>query len=304
MLKIIKSKIKKVQLMTTIYDKTRKLYYKYFFSDEGFIRKKFKKRVGREVDLEDPVKFNDKLQWLKLNWYDTLAVKCSDKYRVRDYVREKIGAEYLNELYGVYDSVEEIDFNKLPKSFVLKATHGSGFNIICKNKNEINLHKEAKEMKRWLKINFFWQSREWVYKDIEPKIICEKYLKDKNNKPPNDFKIFCFNGEPKLIQVDFNKFSSPRRNIYEYNSGWDFVDAEVEYPNIPDVNITNLKNLDKMLELSKILSNDFPHVRVDLYNIDGEIIFGELTFFHGSGMRSSRPEELKIKMGSWLKLPK
>jgi hypothetical protein len=304
MVKIIKNYLKKNQLIMSIYDRIREMYFKYCISDEDLIKKQFKKKVGREVNLKNPIKFNDKLQWLKLNWYDFLAVKCSDKYRVRDYVGKKIGEKYLNELYGVYNSVEEINFDKLPKSFVLKATHGSGYNIICKNKNELNLIKETKKMKRWLKINYFWQSREWVYKDIKPRIIAEKYLKDRNSKPPNDYKIFCFNGEPKLIQVDFNKFIPIKRNLYEYDLGWKFIDAEIEFQNNPGVDITNLKNFKEMLELSKILSNDFPHVRVDFYNIDGKIYFGELTFFHGNGMRSSRPEKLKMKMGNWLKLPR
>ena len=304
MLRKIKKILKKNEIIMSIYYRCRKFYYKNFFSDEGFIRKKFKKNVGRELDLKTPVKFNDKLQWLKLHWHDPLAAKCSDKFAVRKFVKDRIGKEYLNELYGVYESVNDINFNYLPKQFVLKATHGSSFNIICKNKDKIKWEKEKQKMNRWLKTNFFWHTREWVYKDIDPKIICEKYLKDKNNKPPDDYKIFCFNGEPKLIQVDFNKFSNPRRNYYEYDSGWQFIDAEVEFSNNPGVKISELKNLDKMLELSKILSDGFPHVRVDFYNIDGKIIFGELTFFHGSGIRSSRPESLKIKMGNWLKLPK
>ena len=304
MLKKIKNILKISEIIKSLIYRLKNFYYEYGFTDEYIIRKNFKKRVGREVNLENPKKFNDKLQWLKLNWYDPLAVKCADKYAVREFVKEKIGEKYLNELYGVYNSVEEIDIDKLPQQFVLKCTHGSGFNIICKNKGEMNWRKEKKKIKKWLKTNFYWHTREWVYKDIEPKIICEKYLKDKNNNPPNDYKIFCFNGEAKLIQVDFNKFNSHKRNLYEYNSGWKFIDAEIECPNHPKRDISELKNLDKMLELSEILSDEFPHVRVDFYNIEGEIIFGELTFFHGSGFRISRPEKLKIKMGSWLKLPR
>jgi len=277
-------------------------YQKYFFTDEEFIRKEFRKRLGREVDLEDPKKFNDKLQWLKLNWRDPLATKCSDKYKVREYVKEKIGEEILNELYGVYKSVDEINFKELPESFVLKANHGSGWNIICKDKKKMNWRGEFRRMKWWMRTNYYYLGREWVYDSIEPRIVCEKYLSGEDSKPPKDYKIFCFNGEPKIIEVDFDRHTDHKRNFYDLD--WNFLDLEIKYPNVPSKNIKKPEKLEKMIEYSKILSENFPHVRVDLYEVNNKIYFGELSFFHGSGMQNFRPEEFELKMGEWLELPK
>jgi hypothetical protein len=271
-----------------------------FISDEQFIRKEFKKRLGREVNLENPIKFNDKIQWLKLNWRNPIATKCADKYEVREVIKERVGPHLLNELYGVYESVEEINIDKLPKSFVLKGTHGSGFNIICKDKDQLDWNIEFEKMKTWLKTNYYWTSREWVYKDIKPRIVCEKYLIDDDIKDLRDYKFFCFNGEPKLIQVDFDRFNNHKRNIYDIE--WNLTDIEIQYPSAKNEIITKPKTLDSMLEISRILSKDFPHVRVDFYNIDETIIFGELTFFHGSGMEKFNSADFEIKIGKWLEL--
>ncbi|MFS0614935.1 ATP-grasp fold amidoligase family protein [Lederbergia ruris] len=290
------------ELIVNLYDNSKLAYYKYMISDEDLIAKKFKERLGREVDFSNPVKFNDKLQWLKLNWHDTLAIKCADKYEVRWFVKERIGEEYLNEIYGVYESVDEINIDRLPNSFVLKGTHGSGYNIICKIKTEIHWGKEFKKMRRWLRENYYWQNREWVYKDIKPRIICERYLEEPGMGQLRDYKIFCFNGVPKLIEVDFDRFDKHKRNLYDLD--WNLIDAEIRHPKDRHMNITRPKRLSEMLELAGILSKDFPHVRVDFYVVEDKIYFGELTFFHGSGMEKFNPIEFEIEMGNWLQLPK
>lgn len=303
MLRKLKSFLKKNEGILTTWHLLRQFYFKYFFSDEEMIRKKFKDKLGREVNLENPKKFNDKLQWLKLNWYDPLAVKCADKYKVREFVKDEIGEEYLNELYAVYNSVNEIDLSKLPEQFVLKGTHGSGFNIICKDKSKMNWRKEKKKMKRWLKKNYYWSSREWVYKDIKPRIIAEKYLKISKNTNIKDYRFFCFNGNPKFITVDFDIIDkkNTKRNLYDLN--WNKINARISYPN-KNVNLNKPINLGKMIKLSEILSKPFPHSRIDFYEYKNEIIFGEITFFHQSGMGKVDPEKFEIKMGSWLDLPK
>lgn len=298
----IRENLKNNEAIVRTYDKFKEFYYRHVISDEELIRKKFKKRLGREVDLENPIKFNDKLQWLKLNWHDPIATKCADKYEVREIVKEKIGEEYLNELIGVYESVDEINIDELPEKFVLKGTHGSGFNIICKDKNELNWDLEFKKMRLWLKNNYYLSKREWVYRDIKPRIICEKYLEEFETGELRDYKIFCFNGEPRLIQVDFDRFKNHKRNLYDLN--WNLIDAKIQYPNDPFVKIDRPQKLCEMLKLSKKLSEDFPHVRVDFYHIDSKLIFGELTFFHGAGFEKFWPEDFEEKMGSWLQLPK
>src|SRR5699024_5072395 len=175
--------IKKNENLIFVYDEMRNLLNRRL-TDEKLIKKQFKKRVGRELNLNEPHKYNDKLQWLKLNWYDPLATKCADKYKVREYIESKIGGRYLNKLINVYDTIEDIDIEKLPNSFVLKGTHGSGYNIICENKNDMNWKKEYNKMKGWMRNNYYWSKREWVYKDIKPRIICEEFMRDKSGKPP------------------------------------------------------------------------------------------------------------------------
>src|SRR5690625_1334207 len=278
------------------------IYYfsKWFIPDKALLQLRFRKRLKRKLNLKKPEKYNDKLQWLKLNWYNPLATKCADKYEVREYIEEKISSKYLNDLFAVYENVDEIKLEELPNSFVLKSTHGTSEVIICRDKNKFDLEKQKKIMKGWLKKNIYWTTREWVYRDIKPRIICEKLLNDSTGDLL-DYKIFCFDGEPKLIQVDFDRFNNHKRNIYDLE--WNLLEnIEINYESDPGTIIEKPKNLDKMLELSRILSEDFPHVRVDFYNMDGKIIFGELTFFPGSGLLKFNSEEFELKMGQWLKL--
>lgn len=290
-------------LLRQIKDGLRPIYYKYLISDEQLIRKRFKKRLGRELDLENPIKYNDKLQWLKLNWHDLIATKCADKYEVREIVKEKIGEEYLNELIGVYVSVEKIDIDKLPEKFVLKGTHGSGFNIICRDKSKMNWDEEFKKMKRWLRTNYYLQNRETVYKNIKPRIVCEKFLVQNDGDELRDYRFFCFNGEPKFVTVDFSitDKKKTRRNLYDLN--WNVLDAEISYPKETNIKVGKPEKLEEMIEFSKKLSSGFPHARVDFYYIDNKIIFGEITFFHQSGMGKINPEEFELEMGNWLELP-
>lgn len=295
--------IKKNDMIRDIYVKARELYYKCLFSDEGQIRKQFKSKMGRDVELNNPVRFNDKLQWLKLYWYDPVATKCADKYEVRKFVSERIGSKYLNELYGVYESLAEIDINKLPHKFVLKGTHGSGFNIVCKDKSEMNWHKEFKKMKRWLRTNYFWSTREWVYKNIRPRIICERYLQQDDGDELRDYRFFCFNGEPKFITVDFSitDKTKTRRNLYALD--WLLMNEEISYPKELVIKVKKPEQLHEMIELSKELSGGFPHARIDFYYISKKIIFGEITFFHQSGMGKIKPLRFEEVMGNWLELP-
>lgn len=296
----IKATLRKSHLVTNVYTKLRTLYFKYFLTDLTLIRRKFKKRTGRNVEFKAPTKYNDKLQWLKLYWKDPLAATCADKYEVRKTVKDLIGNKYLNEIYGVYESVDQININNLPDSFVLKGTHGSGFNIICEDKSKLNWKSEFQTMKRWLNYNYYWQNREWVYKGLKPRIISEKFLSDARGIPPMDYKIFCFHGEPKIIQVDIDRFGGHKQNFYD--TEWNFRDVEIWCDNDKSIELTKPVNFNEMLEVSRKLSKPFPHVRVDLYNLDGQIIFGELTFFHLSGMQKFRNEALEKEMGKWLRL--
>lgn len=301
MYKLIKNFIKNNETLYTLHRYFKQMYFKFYFNDKRFIQKKFKKRLGREVNLENPQKFNDKLQWLKLNWYDPLAVKCADKYAVREFVKDKIGEKYLNELYGVYSSVNEINLDELPEKFVLKGTHGSGLNIICKDKNKMNWKKAKKKMKRWMITNHYWQTREWVYKDIKPRIIAEKFIETNNNKPLKDYKFFCFNGEVKSLFVAKNRGIGTTFDFYDLD--WNWLEVKNHYPN-SNKKVEKPEKLDKMICLAKKLSKKFPQVRVDFYYENKKIYFGELTFFHFSGFESFEPESFDIEMGKWLDLNK
>lgn len=295
--------LKKSKVLVGIVHKARYFLYKYIYSDERLIKNKYKEYLNRTLELDNPVKFNDKLQWLKLNWYDTEAVTAADKYKARDFVKERIGAEYLNELYAVYESVEQIDISELPDSFVLKGTHGSGYNIICLDKHKIDWEKAFKKMEKWLSTNYFWENREWVYKDIKPRIICEKLLVEEGEEGLRDYRFFCFDGDPKFITVDFdiNEKEKTRRNLYDLK--WNLMDEEISYPKELDIKLERPAKLNEMIELSKKLSEGFPHARVDFYYVNNKIYFGEITFFHQSGLAEIRPEKFEVTMGNWLKLP-
>lgn len=298
----IRKHLKEMYLIRLAYKKILIIFYKHFANPIRQIKKRFKKRTNRELELANPQKYNDKLQWLKFNWYDKKAEVCVDKYAVRELVSSEVGREYLNELYGLYDSYSDIDFDKLPNMFALKTTNGSGTNIICRDKSKLNLKKVKQDIKIWLMSKSHFMNAEWVYKNLKPRIIIEKFMQDKTGNPPMDYKIFCFHGEPKLIQVDIDRFSEHKQNFYDEN--WNFRDVKIWCDNDKENKIEKPKNFDKMIEISKKLSKPFPHVRVDLYNVSGKIIFGELTFFHLSGMKKFIDEDLELEMGSWLDLSK
>lgn len=267
-------------------------------TDEEFVKKFYKNAFGNELDLENPITFNEKLNWLKLNLKNPNATICADKYEVRKYIENKGYGYILNDLLGVYDNVEEIDIDRLPDRFVLKGTHGSGWNLIVKDKNKVNWKPWKLIMKSWLRQNFYYYGREWVYKDIKPRIICEKFLED-SNKELLDYKIYCFNGIPKFIQIDVDRFTNHTANYYDVE--WNETDFQYSNEN-SGRKIEKPKNLKEMLEISKVLSEEFEHVRVDFYEVDGKLYFGELTFFTASGSGKFNPEKYDEIIGSWLHL--
>lgn len=303
--KRLKEYIKEIDFCYIIYEKLISFYFKHFITDKGAIKRQYKKRLNRYPEYDNPVLFTDKLQWLKLNWYDQRAVEMADKYKVRTIVSDTIGEKYLNKIYGAYNSVDEIDISKLPKSFVLKGTHGSGFNIICQDKNKMNWKQELERMSKWLKQDYFWMKREWVYKDIKPKIICERYLSDKerNSSSLVDYKFYCFNGKPHFCQVIRDRGTG--ETIDFFNMEWEhmpFVGMRL-LPNSKD-KIKMPEKFDEMIFLSKKLSKGFPFVRVDFYYVNNRIYFGEMTFFPTSGMGKFDPPEWDHKLGDLLTLPK
>lgn len=263
--------------------------------DEKAVKKFYKKKCGKELDLDNPKTFSEKINWYKLNDKNPLMAKCADKVAVREYIKGKGYSDCLNEVYGVYDRVEDIDFDSLPNQFVIKAAHGSHMNYIVKDKKSFDWKRAKKMMKTWLKQDIYWSGREWVYKDMPKRIIIEKYLEDSNGEL-RDFKFFCFNGNPYYLQIDLGRFTEHYRNYYDISKNlMRFQDSE-ELPFLEGISfpIEN-KIYDEMLQISTDLSKSFQQVRVDLYMAHNKVFFGELTFFDGGGSTFFTPQEWNYK---------
>lgn len=253
------------------------------------------------MDLKNPQSYSEKIQWLKLFDEDELRTRLSDKVLVRDWVKEKIGSEYLIPIYGVYDHFDEIDFDKLPNQFVIKTNHSSGWNIIVKDKRNFNLKKAKKRVEWWLGLDYgLWSEFEIHYSPIKPKILIEKYTVNSVGEL-NDYKFLCFDGECRYFWMDFDRTTNHKRNVYDLN--WNLQPwNQFTYGNY-EGEIEKPKNFEKMVEIAKILCKGFKHVRVDLYNVDGKIYFGEMTFTNGSGFEGIYPKEYDYKLGKMIKLP-
>ncbi|GMQ60450.1 ATP-grasp fold amidoligase family protein [Vallitalea sediminicola] len=269
---------------------------------EAILKIEFKRHAGYKLNVKNPQTFNEKLQWLKLNWYDPNATICADKYSVRKFVEDRGLGHLLNDLYGVYDNVDDINIDSLPSEFVMKVTHGCGQNLICTDKSKFNWGTEKKMFNKWLKISHYYDSLEWVYRDIKPRIIVEKLIKTNDEKCPKDYKIFCFNGEPKCLFVATDRGEHTTKFDF-YDLEWNHLTVKNHYPNSGEI-LIRPKELNEILEYSKILSKGFPHVRVDFYIENNKVIFGECTFFHFSGSEPYEPMKFDYEMGKYLKLPK
>lgn len=262
----------------------------------------YKLKTGHTLHLDQPVTFTEKIQWIKLYEANPLLTKCCDKFMVREYIESCDCCEILNELLWQGFDPDEIPFDDLPDAFMIKVTHGSGFNIICKDKQELNQEKTIRLLKKWLKTKYLPCYGEWFYGIERPRVIVEKYLSDKNRHALFDYKFFCFHGEPKLIYIDTWKDAKTGVNLYDLEFNM-MTDYKMGYENDLETHVAKPENLDKMLDYARKLSQDFLHVRVDFYNVNGKVVFGELSFTESAGFCKITPHSLDIKMGSWLKLP-
>lgn len=270
--------------------------------DITFLKYKYYTKTGNRLNVLEPQTFNEKLQWLKLYDRKEKYTEMVDKYAVKEYVANIIGEEYIIPTLGIYNNFDEIDLEKLPNKFVIKCTHDSGGLIVCKNKNELDIKKARKKINKSLKTNYYYCGREWPYKNVKPRIIVEKYMEDKKTKELRDYKFFCFNGIPKLMFIATDRGKKETKFNY-YDLKFNKLEIKQHYPNDDRV-IFKPQNFDKMIELSKKLSKGIPHVRVDWYEINGKMYFGELTFYHFSGFEPFKPEEWDYRLGEWLQLPK
>ena len=252
--------------------------------------------------MKEPKTFNEKLQWLKLYDRNPEYTKMVNKYEAKKYVADIIGQEYIISTLGVWDKFEDIEFDKLPKQFVLKPTHTSGNVFICKDKEKINYKQLRKMINKWLKRDYYLVHREWPYKNIKPKIIAEQYMVDDSGMKLKDYKFFCFNGIAQTILVCSNRNGS-FKNTNFYDISWNLQPFTREKHKNSNEQIKKPKNLDEMITVAEKLSKDIPFVRVDLYEINGKVYFGELTFYPSSGFEGFEPEEWDKKLGDMLELP-
>ena len=273
-----------------------------FISDKTYLRFKYWLNMDKKLDLKNPKTFNEKLQWLKLYNRKPEYTMMVDKYAVREYIKEKLGEEYLIPLLGVWDSPDDIDFGKLPNQFVLKCNHNSGLGMcICKDKSKLDINKVKKELKKGLRQDYYLTSREWPYKDVPRKIVAEKYMEERLNTELNDYKLMCFNGKVQCSFVCSERFSDDGLKVTFFDRDWNVLPFERHYPKSVNA-IEKPKTYEKMVEFAEILSKDIPFVRVDFYEISGKLYFGELTFFPGSGYEEFEPEEWDYKLGKMIDL--
>ncbi|HEY8962053.1 MAG TPA: ATP-grasp fold amidoligase family protein [Luteolibacter sp.] len=272
-----------------------------FLPDRLFVALQYWKHFGRFPRLANPVTLNEKLQWSKLHVRDPRLPKCVDKYLVREFVGNILDESYLIPLVGVYEDPSQIRYEDLPDQFVLKATHGSGWNLICHSKATFDSEAANQKMRKWLRTNFYPVGREWAYNHPTPRIVCEAFISDASGEPPVDYKFFCFHGEPKFIQVDYSRFSGHRRNLY--TPEWELLPCSLEYPNEKNPPPAP-RNLSQLLKVAAKLAAGFAFVRVDLYAVEDRIYFGELTFYPGKGVERFHPAVYDERFGALLDLSK
>lgn len=271
-----------------------------FIPDKMYLQIYYFLRFKKFINFKNPKTYNEKLNWLKLNDRNPLYTKLVDKFEVKKYVANLVGEEYIIPTLGVWEHFDDIDFSKLPNSFVLKCTHDSEGLVIVKDKSKLN-KKEAKEkIENCLKCNFYYIGREWPYKNVKPRIIAEEYKEDKKEKELRDYKFFCFNGEPKAMFIASDRSIDETKFDY-FDLEFKHLDLIQHYPNSSE-QLKKPQNFEKMIELSQILSKGLKHARIDFYEVDGKLFFGEITFFHFSGFMPFKPEKWDIKFGEWLNL--
>lgn len=272
-------------------------------SDSLFLRIAFWSRMGYSLDLKNPRSFSEKIQWLKLYDRKPIYTKMVDKITAKDYVASIVGEEYIIPTFAVYNNVEEIDWDALPDKFVMKCSHDCGSIIICKDKSTLDKETSKQLMKEGLKRKYYWQNREWPYKNVVPRIIVEQYMEDEKTRELRDYKFFCFDGEVKAL------FVASERQIKGCETKFDFFDENYNHLPIinghPNASVVPEKPscFDEMKEIACKLSKGMPHIRVDLYEMNGKVYFGELTFSHWSGMVPFEPMEWDYIFGQWIKLP-
>ena len=287
-----------------LYERSLNYLFNHFgkaMSDSVLLRVRYRTVFNKPLHLKDTRTFNEKIQWLKLYDRNPEYHEMADKYAVRNYISRVLGEIYLIPLLGVWQKAEDIDFNSLPDQFVLKCTHDSQSIVICHEKAILDKEEAVRRLGEALKLDYSVLGREWAYHGIKPCIVAEELLTDESGDDLKDYKVFCFNGEPKFIQVDYDRFKGHKRRLY--TTDWNLMETKITYPDDADLVMPKPIFLDELLKISKKLSKDIPFLRVDCYITEKQIYFGELTFYPGCGFEPITPDTDDALWGEWLKLP-
>ncbi len=302
-----------MSVFKTVFSKLNSKRVFNFLPDEAFVRLQYFANTGKKLNLNPPKTFNEKLQWLKIHDHNPKYTDLVDKCESKAIVGDIIGEQHIIPMYGVWDKFEDVDFSKLPDTFVLKCTHDCGGLVICKDKSKLDMEKTRKIMTKCLKRNYYWGSREWTYKNVKPRIIAEKLMTDDNIPGEEsehadgliDYKFYCFNGVPKFLYVAFANMKDGNKNdamSYLYTDWTPAHFSRTDHEAFP-FEIDKPERFPEMIEIAKKLSKGIPFVRVDLYYLQNEIYFSEMTFCPGSGLGVFSPPEEERKLGDWITLP-
>ena len=269
---------------------------------EKFLKQGYRIHMGRELDLQMPWTYTEKLQWLKLYDHRPEYAILVDKYAVKDYVAQKIGPEYVVPLLGVWDRAGDIDFDSLPQQFVLKTTHDSGSYVVCKDKSKLDIPAARKKIAKFLKRKYYDCNREWPYKNVKPRVIAEKYMEDSRCGELRDYKFFTFGGVPKVLYIAQGRGKGEPTVADFFDMDFRHLDFTIDHDMAP-VPPEKPRCFEEMKRLAAVLSEGTPQLRVDFYEVDGKVYFGEMTFFHCSGFEAFHPEEWDKTFGDWVELP-
>lgn len=271
-------------------------------NEQEYLQLQYKIATGKALDFENPVTYTEKLQWLKVFDHRPEYTRMVDKYEVKQYVTEVIGEKYIVPMLGIWDDPDDIDFAKLPNQFVLKVTHDSGGLVICKDKERLDISEAKRKLERLLRTNYYIGTREWPYKNVKPRIIAEQYLEDSIYKELRDYKFFTFGGEPKILYIAQGRGKNEPTVADFFDMDFNHLPFTIDHDMAP-VPPEKPINFELMKELAAKLSEGTPQLRVDFYEVDGRVYFGEMTFFHCSGLAPFHPEEWDRTLGSWVTLP-
>lgn len=281
-----------------------------WMSDERYLKIRYKAHTGKKLNIDNPKTFNEKIQWLKVNDRKPIYSSLVDKYAVRNFIKENIGEQYLIPLIGVYNSFDDIDFDNLPEQFVMKCNHDSGSVVVCRNKSTFDIDKAREKLMKPFKLNYYWNNREWAYKNINNRcIVVEKYIEqngqDNSVEGLIDYKFYCFNGEAKFLYISkgLENHSTAKISFFDLN-GEKMPFKRKDYEGF-DQTPSMPTNLNEMINISNKLASliDALFVRIDFYEVNDHVYFSEFTFYPAGGMMPIEPEEWDEKLGDYLKLP-